>query len=321
MSSHHHQSRLESILATPAVGVSPSSRFAGVSDDFWFWLFTEGYRANESRLRGLLPEMPPEAVQLRFTGASGDATLGEAFGFYQLVRKLAAKHRRGPVQTILDYGCGWGRIIRFFLRDVNLDNLIGIDCYPEMIDLCRATNPFCRFELVDPYPPTRLSDNSFDIIYSYSVFSHLSEEAHLAWLEEFRRVLKPGGLLIATTRARNFVLECAEMRRQQEQRFWMRGAAASFMDTDAALARYDRGEYLYEAVGGGGVLDSSFFGETCIPRAYVERRWTTFFDFVDFIDNRKVSIQNVAVVRKPLPREHWDLRARILHRLGRVGVA
>ena len=47
-------------------------------------------------------------------------------------------------------------------------------------------------------PPLDLHDNSIDVLYSVSVFTHLSKEMHFRWIEEIKRVLKPGGLFIGT---------------------------------------------------------------------------------------------------------------------------
>ena len=142
-----------------------------------------------------------------------------------------------------------------------------------------------------------MAPGSFDLIYSYSVFSHLAEEIHLRWLAEFHRLLRPGGLLVATTRAR----ECI---RRIDQHFlslpswWERPRGSVFANVRKTLARYDRGEFCHGGVGGGGVLKSSFFGETCIPRDYVRKHWTRWFTFVDFMEDRNVCAQNVIVVRK-----------------------
>ena len=292
-----HQNTLDRILTLPADGRSPRQIFGSTSDAFWLWCFTEGYREDE-RLRRVLPSFPADEIQCRFAGASGDDTMRDAFSFYNLVKTLVSQHRAKPLESVLEFGCGWGRIIRWFLHDIEPDRLWGIDCMPEAIELCRSTNPYCRFELVNPFPPSNVPDGTFDLIYSYSVFSHLSEDAHLAWLGEFKRVLKPGGLLIATTRPRDFILTCAEARRSGEERDWAQGTVLAFKDTEDALARFDRGEYLYEPLGGGGVLDSSFFGETCIPQKYVTDRWTKLFEFIGYVDDRRLCLQNVIVVRK-----------------------
>ena len=51
-------------------------------------------------------------------------------------------------------------------------------------------------------------------------------------------------------------------------------------------------------MGGGDVLDDSFFGETCIPRQYVVQNWTRLFEFVGYVDDRSLCQQNVIVARK-----------------------
>jgi predicted RNA methylase len=53
-----------------------------------------------------------------------------------------------PETRILDFGCGWGRILRFFLKDVPAKNLIGVDVDPEVIEICKETIREGRFEIV-----------------------------------------------------------------------------------------------------------------------------------------------------------------------------
>jgi SAM-dependent methyltransferase len=292
-----HASTLDRLIRKAGRDTAPHQLFHDVSDEFWLWAVTEGYRT-EDRLRAILPSYPPEEVQCRFAGASGDDTMRDAFAIHQLVKSLAAQHLGRPLESVLEFGCGWGRIVRLFVRDVAPDRLWGIDCLPAAIEICKTTNPHATFRLVDPFPPTTIADGTFDLVYAYSVFSHLSEAAHLAWLGEFNRILKPGGLLVATTRGREFILQCAEARAKGEQRDWAMGTVLSFQDTDDALARYDRGEYVYEPLGGGDVLDASFYGETCIPERYVRDRWSPLFEFVGYLDDRRLCQQNVAVARK-----------------------
>jgi SAM-dependent methyltransferase len=48
-------------------------------------------------------------------------------------------------------------------------------------------------------PPTSFDNESFDAIYAFSVFTHMPGDVQKRWLEEFLRILKPGGLLIFST--------------------------------------------------------------------------------------------------------------------------
>ena len=88
------------------------------------------------------------------------------------------------------------------------------------------------------------------------------------------------------------------MRKAGEHRAWAQGTVLAFQDTADAVARYDRGEYLFQPMGGGDVLDASFFGETCIPQQYVVQNWTRLFEFIGYIDDRRLCQQSVIVARK-----------------------
>jgi hypothetical protein len=46
------------------------------------------------------------------------------------------------------------------------------------------------------------------------------------------------------------------------------------------------------------VLTASFYGETCIPKAYVQREWGKLFRVLDFLDTDPRCPQAVAVIQK-----------------------
>ena len=139
----NHPRRYEALQAMLAEGLekkeSLKSLFGGVGDAFWFWALAEG-RETEPLLRRILPDMPPPQIQANFTGRSGRPALREAYEIYRLFKRLAKRHGKAldPSSRILDFGCGWGRILRFFLKDVDEANAQGVDCYGEMIDLCKS---------------------------------------------------------------------------------------------------------------------------------------------------------------------------------------
>jgi SAM-dependent methyltransferase len=280
-----YERRLFSALGTLPVGepATPRALYRACADDYLLWLLANGHRL-EPGPRRLIPGLPSEEMQRNWTGNTGEATLREGLSVFRIITGMAERYGGGLRQdtSILDFGCGWGRVIRFFMRDVRHDHLYGVDCYPEVIEAAERLNRWCTFDLVSPFPPTRFPERTFDLVYLYSVFSHLSEDTHLRWLGEFHRILKPGGLLIASTRAREFIFECADLRRQADVPIQLQGSAASFPDTDQALERYDRGLFCHSATGGGGPLEPSFYGESCIPEQFVVRHWKPWFDLLEY---------------------------------------
>src|SRR5205823_15103862 len=97
-----------------------------------------------------------ENSQARFTGLTGDDTMIRAFDSYILIKQLAEKYRQkiSSLECILDFGCGWGRMVRFFLKDLEPSRIWGVDCLSGIIDICRLTNRWCNFQVVDTLPPT-----------------------------------------------------------------------------------------------------------------------------------------------------------------------
>jgi len=282
------------VLAARAASLPPHLAFRYMTPKEWYWLNLRGEDTFRS-LRGYLPTMPPDEMQVRFTGASGEATLHEAFEFYRMVSEASSRSRP---KVAMDFGCGWGRITRFFIKDFEKHRLIGVDPLAESIETCQATNSWADFQQINLSPPIDRPDSSVDLIFAFSVFSHLSEETHLQWLEEFARLLRPGGMLVVTTRKRRFIPECARIRSQEERTPVNTGAFVAFRDTEKYLAMYDAGEYCNDPVGGGPNLPPSTYGETCIPLAYAVQRWQPDFSVVKFIDDPARLNQNVIVAKR-----------------------
>jgi SAM-dependent methyltransferase len=299
---------MEELLAhrRPGAPASPQRTFRGADDDFWFWLNTEGYRQSE-RLRSILPSLPDDDLQVNTIGSSGDNALKEAFGAYGLFTGLFRAHvgALGEGTRVLDFGCGWGRMLRFFLRDVDQANLWGLDPGRFLINACRRTNPWCQFVEGRRMPPSPFASGYFDLIYSYSVFSHLSEAAHRVWLDEIQRILRPGGLLVATTWQREHIQRSEHLRSADpsSRSAWHQDLAAIWLDNPHWLAEYDAGRFCYQPYSvethpwsyDQGV---SYYGEACIPEQFVRSEWAAAFDVLEFINDRTRCAQNVIVVRR-----------------------
>ena len=276
--------------------------FAGCSDELWYWVLTDGRRINPAIARRL-PRLPDPDIQSRFTALSGDETFRQAADSVAVFREAARQHGldfNTADLRLLDFGCGWGRITQVLLRDAEASNITGVDIQQEAIDICIETGLDCDFALVEAWPPTALPDGAYDMIVAYSVFSHLSEENHIAWVEELAAKLKPGGIFTATTRPRSFITMVAELRDREDLPVHARGAAASFLDTDAWLDRYDRGEFCFDIAGSGGKELVGFYGEAVVPQSFVTKAWGKFFSTVGMITTQEHGAfdQNVIYAKK-----------------------
>lgn len=102
---------------------------------------------------------------------------------------------------VLEWGCGPGRVLRHLDRipGFGLVDRTGTDYNAASIEWCRSALQGIDFERNSLEPPLPLEAESFDCVYAISIFTHLSERNHHAWVHELLRVLKPGGLLIFTT--------------------------------------------------------------------------------------------------------------------------
>ncbi len=95
---------------------------------------------------------------------------------------------------ILDAGCGEGQLLRK-ISQLNRGELYGIDITPVAIESAKERVSGVHFSLSDlgkvEYP-----DNFFDVVICTEVIEHIPD--YRKTIEELKRVLKKGGLLILT---------------------------------------------------------------------------------------------------------------------------
>ena len=94
---------------------------------------------------------------------------------------------------MLDFGCGSGRVLRNFLQEAQVAEIYGCDIHAESINWGKANlcPPLHMFQS-DERPPLPLRDEQLDLIWTMSVFTHLTD-TWSAWLLELHRILKPNG--------------------------------------------------------------------------------------------------------------------------------
>jgi SAM-dependent methyltransferase len=181
----------------------------------------EHWRVMKSRRRQVsAPDgfpMPPPRLMVLVTGSADTAwyTEGGRLGVGSMCHILSQVGVR-PVdlQSVLDFGCGCGRVIRYW-RALTAAQLHGTDCNPRLVDWCRRNLPFARFQSNTLEPRLRYADQQFEFAYALSVLTHTPEDQQQPWMNELWRILRPRGYLLITTQGDEFIPKLTQAERHR----------------------------------------------------------------------------------------------------------
>lgn len=235
--------------------------------------YREGFHAG-------LP-VPPAVLRRRVTNS--EVLQGYWLGGSQTADEfVAAIHDHyddlGRVDRLLDWGCGCGRVTGFLQRMLQATEIHGCDVDHEAITWCRE-HLEGRFVPIDPFPPTEYPSGSFNVIVSYSVLTHLDRHNQTLWLQEVRRLLAPGGLLLATVHGDFATSFAADPR--------IHGALAA---DGIADADYDGNLK--------GVLPDGYYRTTYQTRDYTVAEFSRHFDVLEYRPQQMTNFQDLVIARR-----------------------
>lgn len=242
----------------------------------------------EGHMRGAFGSLPSEKTQSNFTGLSKQKTFLQALTYLDLCKRRAAEQlkpfNRQVPNKVLDFGCGWGRITQLLALYFKPEHIVGCDVQEQAIAEVIRNGVQATFHKVDPWPPSVLKDESVDFIFSYSVFSHLSEDNSYSWVREFHRILRPEGIAFLTTRSKEFFDYLEKLHKSSEVPAFAGGAFNAFRDLQTAKKDYEAGRFCFDGLGGGGKGLTTLYGEAFIPPLYVQEKYGRIFSAVGVED-------------------------------------
>lgn len=103
-----------------------------------------------------------------------------------------------PGQTILDAGCGNGYMSKLFAEKVSPSGKVyALDPDSHFINILKQETQGSNIETIagDITKPTVIKESSLDLIYISTVVHGFSKDEMSGFLQEVKRILKPGGIL------------------------------------------------------------------------------------------------------------------------------
>jgi ubiquinone/menaquinone biosynthesis C-methylase UbiE len=211
-------------------------------------------------LGSVLP--PPAHLQTRVAGAYDPNFIEVGRRVCNNLQAVLARQNKSLTSfgTLLDFGCGCGRVLRAVATVKSpAQKLFGTDIDAEAITWCKKNyQRIAEFGVNECLPPTSYADGSFDFIYSISIFTHLPEDMHHAWLAELKRISKPGGYLVLTTHGQKYSSHIPESHRRVI-------AEKGFLYLETAITE--------------GLPD--FYRTAFHTHDYIRKNWSKYFNIVD----------------------------------------
>ena len=150
----------------------------------------EGHKERFTWLKG---RVPPEELHAKFVGGG----LKNVHNTGYTEREIISKYKDLNGASVIDVGCGIGRLTRYLLP-IGIKAYLGTDVVPEILaeaqQLANGREEY-RFELVSG-PTIPADPKTADIVCGFSVVTHLLDEEVFRLFQHARRALRPGGVAI-----------------------------------------------------------------------------------------------------------------------------
>jgi SAM-dependent methyltransferase len=265
---------------------------------------TEIFR--DRRLRKYVSPFPPRRLMQNVSGlVTEQAFARHGADFYIALSEAAPKPLTG-FRSILDFGCGCGRLARMFKGHPRL--IDGCDIDRRHVKWINDSLDFMRAKLSSVKPPIPYVDGEFEAVISISIFTHLNEQSQDQFLRELQRVTAPGGRLFLTvhgeralTRAVNepgirAMLGVPDDRFTAARAAFARGEHAFILQFGHLTTMHREEQSLLQKLRRK-VIDEPFeYGITFIPESYLRKHWGQWFEILDYRIGALHDFQDIVVL-------------------------
>lgn len=278
----------------------------------WLWLNRTGIFERPELRRFVAPFPPQELMDIVSTvGCSEQNFASHGTDLFRALQQASPKPL-SEFDSMLDFGCGCGRLARMFKG--HSAKLFGCDVDRRHVEFIKSQLDFMEARVSGIHPPLPFADDQFDAVISISVFSHLSEASQDEFLRDLRRVSRPGAYLFLSIHG-----DRALSRAQQEEFIWkMISVAPEPFETAKKCFAAGKHAFILQQghlttsngprlwwhrmrrlLGGEAALitEPYAYGITFLPERYIREHWGRWFEIRDYRPGAIHNFQDIVVLR------------------------
>ena len=255
----------------------------------WLKFNLEAMETPEGRAQ-LAPFPPAELMQIT-TGLTDPLHFAQHGVNFLEQLELASETHLADFKSILDFGCGVGRLARLFKGFKG--QYTGVDVDSKTVAWIRGALPHVSAYLSTPREALPFANASFDCAISISVFTHMTEADQRLYLSELQRVVQPGGTLLLTVHGKR------ALHRALTEDFVFNLVWCPRDELEEAQVTLDSGSgYKFIRQLGHLTTDHYDYGITFIGAEYINSVWSEYFDVVNVREGALYDFQDIVTLRR-----------------------
>lgn len=264
------------------------------------------------KLKRYVSPFPPTELMANVSGLQNEQDFA-AHGT-DIYRALTAASSKplSEFSSILDFGCGCGRLARIFKGHPG--RIAGCDIDARHVDWINNNLGFMEAKLSKVAPPIPYEDNEFEAIISISIFTHLTEKSQDQFLSELYRVCMPEGRLFLTVHGKRALeralseptilamLAMDTHRFERAQQEFAENRHAFVLQFGHLTTKHENAseqELIRDTQSGlKKMVEEPFeYGITFVPEDYLMSHWGKWFDIVDYHHGGIHDFQDIVVLK------------------------
>jgi SAM-dependent methyltransferase len=254
---------------------------------------------NDPELASYVSPFPPVELMANVSGLQNERDFA-AHGT-DIYRALEASSPKplSEYRSILDFGCGCGRLARMFKGHPG--RIAGCDIDARHVEWINNNLDYMEAKVSKVTPPIPYATGEFEAIISISIFTHLSESSQDEFLAELHRVCAPDGRLFLTVHGKRALeralnepviramLDMDDRKFEDAQRAFAENRHAFVLQFGHLTTTHEGTSEL--------VQDPFEYGITFVPEDYLRSHWGQWFDVVDYRYGGIHDFQDIVVLK------------------------